>query len=921
MKKFFKALALVLALALVIGVVPAQATSAKIKAKKTLYVDGAKGTSTDGTKTSSYKERVAIYKLAGAKKADKEDHKFTAKIKSGDSVTVSKNYVYAAGLGKSVVEIFKDGESLGTTVVTVKKNATDDTLTITEFEDGKEVVCGVEYTVTLPRKGVDSDERRLFVDGEAVADKEDAPRAYAVKFTKAGDHKVKFEAFQSAELDKATASKEITVKAVMPQPVSAKQVSATAVDVTFSGSMKDLIDPATITASNIYYLIADQHVVTGVVKDVKVSEDDPSVVRITRYTNFIEGETYYFEYGDSKPVSFKIASNKLAEVDSIKVVPADVYYVDKTTPITVKYFNKDGVELDVAAQASPTFEINSEVAYPDGNGIWFTAAGKATIKATVVVDYDESTYAPIEKTDSIEVTGVVASAEVTTIDYSFVGAASKNVHYIRMAGGNYELKAEFKDKNGTVVRSYPSAETTAAGWYLKSTSEDIAQVSGATTVTAVNQGSAVILMCYLDEKNVEQVIKAFPIEVKEANKGTSNVTATLSKQTLNKFAALNDQIDLEIYAMDLDNNKRDTSKLTLTIAQVDNNTTTSGVTLGNIACGTDGEKFTYAIKGTDVTINDATKNGRVAFTVTLKEGSTLLATKTLTFAVAEINPDAPGDVTLGWKLNADKTALDISRKDFDNDQTNITQAVLTVQKTATKNGNQFYLGTDTFTVIKSLSDIPTSVNIGATACSVNYVIPTTPYTKDTVDTDILFADASSNIYNFDANTKQSVVDAAKITLKNFQSNAIASGTNGADMAKSGTYSFTAVRVNYTTADTANAGYYKQSGVRTNIGSAGIVVSGTDVQSSYAEKSAIKASSLRALTLPGDVSSLFKVTWGDLDSDTNPTRVLVTLADGDFKVDDTTESIYVYKLTVTLLPYSNAGMTFVQKLTVNKLYKD
>ena len=41
MKKFFKALALVLALALVIGVVPAQATSAKIKAKKTLYVDGA----------------------------------------------------------------------------------------------------------------------------------------------------------------------------------------------------------------------------------------------------------------------------------------------------------------------------------------------------------------------------------------------------------------------------------------------------------------------------------------------------------------------------------------------------------------------------------------------------------------------------------------------------------------------------------------------------------------------------------------------------------------------------------------------------------------------------------------------------------------------------------------------------------------
>jgi len=258
MKKFFKALALVLALALVIGVVPAQATSAKVKAKKTLYAgeNGATGESTDGSKVSSYKNRVAIYKLAGAKKADKEDHKFTAKIKSGDSVTVSKNYVYAADLGKSVVEILKDGESLGTSVITVKKNATADTLTITGFEDGQEVVCGVEYTVTLPRKGVDSDERRLFVDDKAVEDKEDAPRAYAVKFTKAGDHKVKFEAFQSAELDKATASKEITVKAVMPQPVSAKQVSASSFAVEFEGNMEGLISKDDITnhtqRSNLY---------------------------------------------------------------------------------------------------------------------------------------------------------------------------------------------------------------------------------------------------------------------------------------------------------------------------------------------------------------------------------------------------------------------------------------------------------------------------------------------------------------------------------------------------------------------------------------------------------------------------------------------------------------------------------------------
>ena len=53
MKKFFKALALVLALTLVLGTVPASAAvdADKVRKEKTLYVDGTKGFKTvDGEK-------------------------------------------------------------------------------------------------------------------------------------------------------------------------------------------------------------------------------------------------------------------------------------------------------------------------------------------------------------------------------------------------------------------------------------------------------------------------------------------------------------------------------------------------------------------------------------------------------------------------------------------------------------------------------------------------------------------------------------------------------------------------------------------------------------------------------------------------------------------------------------------------------
>ena len=157
MKKFFRALALVLALALVIGVVPATQASAKVKTSKTLYVGGAKGASEDGETKSSIKGKVYFYKLAGFTSKTKKDHTITAKIKDGkEYVELTKKSVIAKAMGEAIVTLTVDGVKHDV-VIKVKQNATDENLVITGLEDKQEVVVGVEYPVSLPRVGYDND--------------------------------------------------------------------------------------------------------------------------------------------------------------------------------------------------------------------------------------------------------------------------------------------------------------------------------------------------------------------------------------------------------------------------------------------------------------------------------------------------------------------------------------------------------------------------------------------------------------------------------------------------------------------------------------------------------------------------------------------------------------------------------------------
>ena len=108
MKKFFKGLALVLALVLVLGTIPASNASAKVATSKKLYLNG-------GT---AKKNTAKLYKLAGVKKADAA--KVTAESSDSKIVKAGTKKLTAKAEGEAEVKVMVDGKLVTTVKVTVK---------------------------------------------------------------------------------------------------------------------------------------------------------------------------------------------------------------------------------------------------------------------------------------------------------------------------------------------------------------------------------------------------------------------------------------------------------------------------------------------------------------------------------------------------------------------------------------------------------------------------------------------------------------------------------------------------------------------------------------------------------------------------------------------------------------------------------
>jgi hypothetical protein len=349
MKKFFKALALVLALTLVVGSIPAAAaeTYSTKKKAKTLYVATTEEIAKDknavttlgknlekGT-SSKYKARASYASFFGIKKKEAKKLDITTTVKlsadTAEGAIVANDETQAVrvyGIGEAVVTFKVNGQSAGSVTITAKKSATQ-VIFGQAFKDAKDEFKAetfAEYNVSIPRsKGgekLDTDQRRIIVkdaDGKDVTADVATPvqgkdRLWTLKFTKGGTYTVIGEAFQS-EKNYPSATATASIKVVVSEGTldNAIQTKYNAFDLVFSNenSAKVAVDntkpslntgTANVTEAEdiikVFEIGANNEEIAAFISALSQKTAEKNVVTVTMFADLKENTTYKVQYGE-----------------------------------------------------------------------------------------------------------------------------------------------------------------------------------------------------------------------------------------------------------------------------------------------------------------------------------------------------------------------------------------------------------------------------------------------------------------------------------------------------------------------------------------------------------------------------------------------------------------------------------------------
>ena len=579
MKRFYKVLAVALALILVIGVVPASAASSDLsltKTKKTIFVDGCKGTTAAG-KAAKY------YAYASIKKIVKNFDSKTMDIKldSSDPAVVStddkKDRVNAVAPGKAAVtvNVFKKKTSdllfSKSIVVTVKKNATASTLLVSGIKDGDKFKVNDSVTVSLTRKsGSDTDLRRLVASGDGVKIAEAGTRKFKVTFTKAGTFTLTAESYMSEKYSGTTAFKSFAVTVTDDKKeeekkeeekkdvkLEATQIAADAFKLTGSS----ITSAYTKDSVKMYYLIANTRVdFHGEVKSVSVTDNTAT---ITMFSNLEQDQTYYVVFGEEE-TSFKtIKVDANDPVKSIKNIALKTHTatINESVDIEFIYYDATGVDITNLVKTLADSRVELTVTAGDTNGYVDTSSrsiniyekGKAvTIKANLTTDYDPVTYNPITVTTTGNIVGiekVLPTVSNTTYTLSGDGDAvyfkkgEKANTTICVGDSGYVLEVLFTYSDGTTKT--PSE----LGAVATSVNESVLMIGG----KGASGGDLLIPNqtgeTYIKYKVGDQELPGIRITVLSERKASA-ITATLDKNKLNINPLVNDSLEINAVVTD-----------------------------------------------------------------------------------------------------------------------------------------------------------------------------------------------------------------------------------------------------------------------------------------------------------------------------------------------------------------------------------
>ena len=585
MKKFFKALALVLALTLVVGTIPASAAEYEFslkKEKKIIYLGGASGEKeVDGaTVKCGTKSRYKISKLVKGFDPETMDIKLESSDPSIVKTSNAKDKVYAKSIGTADVKIFvydkeTDKQLKDLTVkVQVKKNATAPLAVVVTQEDGTpvdltatKVGVGVPYIVTLPRKAdgkfVDTDCRKIVADKESV--KIEAANKYGtmykVTFTEAGTFAITVGSYQSKLYPKLQNTITVPVTAGY-EAEAAAQSSLDTAKVVFDTPVTKL-DAANFKAVYTIDGVDDVEIpFADIAPDgITIDKEDNTVAYVKFLMPFAANTTYKIYYADKLAGTFKAVAVKADSVKQI-IIPTQYITTDTETEIKYQLLDENGIDITAGVSAvggSVSFDLVSDDAndYIVGSKIYVKTAHAVTVKGTYNYFDSESNYkseptgqgqvvaqAPeafklgkvegiIAASDKLYVTGEnKIDGNVKAIDWTMDGEAL----------AYFQIAVPYAKSTGTLYEGFGNAnlDGTYKDYTIEIADKTVALPQGLDAdgkryvIKANKAGSTSILVYGIKASDGSSVvIGVVPVVIKDARKLTSwTVTSSTDKINL-----------------------------------------------------------------------------------------------------------------------------------------------------------------------------------------------------------------------------------------------------------------------------------------------------------------------------------------------------------------------------------------------------
>ncbi len=558
MKKFLKSIALLLTAALVVGTanIPASA-AATVKVKnpsKAIYVGGCTGTKANGTAAKN-KSYLKVTSLLTGYDSSTMLVKLSTSDKSIASVNNKKLRVYAKGIGTAeiTVKVYKGKKAKAANLiteaafdVTVKKNATTETISYSGIKDGSTYKVGEKVTVTVPKaKGKDNDYRRLVAKSDNVKVTKSGSN-WIVEFTKAGAFELAAEAYMSSTYKGTTASKSIkgTVgETVAPAKLEAKQTSLTTIVLSglTSEVKKENISMYTMPAG------VKDTLINNYISDVKYDKETGSAtVTMYDYSSLTAGTVYYFDVAEST-ASFTAIAGGLKNVASFKLKNT-VASLNEATVLKFLYFNAQGIDITDSVESDPAFNSSSlritlkttddPSAYlPSGSNelYMYKDGGKAQFEFVLVKGLDSS-YNEVTLTATGILTAKAATFTGTAIytitedDGTYLKQTDKVSHEIMIGDTAYlEALLLYSDEK---YHKLSEIEYDV----ISSSNDNVLMVGG----TAGSAGGIVLYpgetagTATITVRNKSSVVASFVVTVKAARKITSfTVEVANNKRNLN----------------------------------------------------------------------------------------------------------------------------------------------------------------------------------------------------------------------------------------------------------------------------------------------------------------------------------------------------------------------------------------------------